>query len=60
MTDRELGTVLCALRFLQRHHGHIETTEQDMLNEIRTGNGAFKPLSTEEIDGLCERLNDET
>ena len=60
MTDRERGTVLCALRFYQQHHGHINGDEQQLLDEIRTGNGAFKPLSTEEIDGLCERLNHET
>lgn len=60
MTDRKLGTVLCALRFFQRHHGHINGGEQQFLDEIRTGNGAFEALSTEEIDGLCERLNCET
>ena len=59
------GTVLAALRFWQRlgpsrPHSvfdRLECDEQDALDDIRTGAGRFDPLTTEEIDSLCERLN---
>ena len=65
LTERELGTVLAALRFWQCHgpprpdsvFDRMETGEQDALDEIRTGSSRFDPLTIEEIDSLCERLN---
>ena len=65
LTERELGTLLAALRFWQNHgppqpnglFNRLESGEQDPLDEIRTGSGRFTPLTAEEIDGLCERLN---
>lgn len=53
-TSRELDTVLAALR---RHQDKLEDNppDEDMLKHIAEQNGA--PLSTDEIDDLCERLN---
>jgi hypothetical protein len=64
-TERELATVLAALRFWQSHgpprpnsvFDRLGSEEQDALDEIRTASGRFDPLSTEEIGRLCERLN---
>jgi hypothetical protein len=65
LTKRQLGTILAALRFWQRHgpkqensfFDRCETDEMDFLDEIRTGGGDFEDLSVEEIDELCENLN---
>ena len=55
LTDRELATVLAALRYWQ----------QDLIVNSDEGDGepiderldGLTPLSSEEIDALCERLN---
>jgi hypothetical protein len=65
LTERELGTVLAALRFWQSHgpprpnsvFDRLGSEEQDALDEIRTGSSRFDPLTADEIDPLCERLN---
>jgi hypothetical protein len=65
LSDRELATVLAALRFWQSHgppqpnsdFDRLESDDQDALDEIQTGSGRFDPLTTEDIDHLCERLN---
>lgn len=49
--DRELATVLAALRAHQRR-----TCPPDLL-DIATNGGRYVPLTSEQIDGLCERLN---
>lgn len=49
--DRELATVLAALRGHQR-----QTCAPDLL-DIATSGGLYVPLTDDEIDGLCERLN---
>jgi len=49
--DRELATVLAALR------GHQRRTCPPDLLDIATNGGRHVPLTGEEIDGLCERLN---
>lgn len=54
MTDRELGTILAALRFWQANE-NVEIN--DMLCEILTDNGRFSALTNSEIDDLCERIN---
>ena len=53
LTDRELATVLAALRYCQQdlaenHHGPISPEHFD---------GKVAPLTVAEIDGLCEHLN---
>jgi len=49
--DRELATVLAALR------GHQRRTCPPDLLDIATNGDRHVPLTCEEIDGLCERLN---
>jgi hypothetical protein len=58
-TDRELGTVLAALRTWQRHHARQMFTSDTRLPEddIATVGRTLHPLTVEEIDALCERLN---
>ena len=66
VTPQELGTILAALRFWQKHgpkqkdsfFDRIEMDEQDALNAIRTNGGEFPTdLGIENIDSLCERIN---
>ncbi|SRR5579885_1513013 len=65
MTERELATVLAALRERQRRliqqdrvsrEEALKYQEPD-LDEIATNGDKFDALSIEEIDELCERLN---
>lgn len=60
LTDRELATVLAALRcwqnrlpLLGKSHGITEA----LIQEVATNCGTIEALSAEDIDGLCERLN---
>lgn len=55
MTDRELATVLAALRYWQQdlEANDAPPISADFFAEC-------EPLTSEEIDGLCERLNSET
>ena len=53
MDNRELATVLAALRYWQREGLMSAGHEQ----EIATDQGAFEALSKWEIDALCEKLN---
>lgn len=54
LTDRELATVLAALRLWQSQDGGETNSE---LNAIASNEGQCEPLTEEEIDDLCERLN---
>jgi hypothetical protein len=56
LNDRELATVLAALRVLQSEDPS-EEREKDDIYHIRTDNGAVAQLTNDEIDALCERLN---
>lgn len=53
LDDRELATILAALRFWQRRSFGQGWAE----SEIATEGGTLCPLNTPEIDDLCERLN---
>lgn len=53
LDDRELATVLAALRLWQREGWRSGGGEHD----IATVGGELKPLSDIEIDGLCDHLN---
>ena len=66
VTPQELGTVLAALRFWQKHgpktpdsfFDRLSKEEQDALNDIRTNCGEFPTdLGIDQIDGLSVRLN---
>lgn len=54
MSDRELATVLAALRYWQ-----LNVIEDEVAEDLN-GHGSFEdhsPLDADEIDDLCERLN---
>jgi len=53
LSDRELATVLAALRYWQRGPGVETEPEWD----IATNGGALKALDHAEIDALCQRLD---
>jgi len=52
MNQRELNTILVALRILQQH-----CILRPELEAIATNDGADARMDDEEIDALCERLN---
>ncbi|MHB1892726.1 MAG: hypothetical protein ACYCTZ_04400 [Candidatus Dormibacteria bacterium] len=52
LSDRELATVLAALRYWQGECGPEDAEAADMVHFDRC-----TPLTTAEIDELCERLN---
>lgn len=54
ITDRELATVLAALRYWQLDLTELET--DGPISELHFDSGNT-PLTTDEIDELCERLN---
>lgn len=51
--DRELGTVLAALRHWQRETDWELRWQDDIASKV----GEIEPLNDHEIDELCERLN---
>ncbi len=53
LDHRETSTVLAALRHYQ---AHMDTASQDVRN-VASDDGAVEPLSEDEIDELCERIN---
>jgi hypothetical protein len=57
LDDRELATVLCALRLLQEVHGECGGDLPEQLQFIRDNAGTVEPLDLDEIDELCDRLN---
>ena len=64
LTDRELATVLAALRFWQAEmvnaYESCEADDWPSSIPVVDKGGHFrehKPLTPDEIDGLCERLN---
>lgn len=67
LNERELATVLAALRMLQRKTTMVacsldgEKWERvglpDGIDDIITDGGTITPLTDDEIDALCERLN---
>lgn len=59
LCNRELATVLAALRFHQDENlqGHAEIPDQ-AIREIAMDGCTAKPLSFDEVDRLCEKLND--
>lgn len=53
LNDREHATVLAALRSWQSQHSAVYAEYDD----IATNGGKVEPLTVDEIDRLCERLN---
>jgi hypothetical protein len=58
VSNRELATILAALRYHQAENlqGSSEIPDQ-AIREIATDGGCLRPLSSQEIDQLCERIN---
>jgi hypothetical protein len=58
MTPEELAAVLTGLRVLQKEMvKHEANLHDDPVWEIMTCGGEITPLTVEEINDLCERLN---
>ena len=53
ISERETATILAALRYWQREGSMSAGYERD----IETDFDRLKPLSAEEVDALCERIN---
>jgi len=58
VSRRELATILAALRFHRDENlqGGRDIADQ-FIKEIATDGGLFKPLNSQEVSKLCERLN---
>jgi hypothetical protein len=56
LTDRELATILVALRVYQQY-GVRNSLQSDALNDIASNCGKFEKMDDVEIDDLCDRLN---
>jgi hypothetical protein len=54
LNDRELNTVLAALREWQ-----ATTTDFERREHMIAADNGVKPLTDDEIDALCDRLNTE-
>ena len=55
---RELATILAALRFHEDENLQAGRDVPDhLVKEIATDGGLFKPLKSQEVNKLCERLN---
>lgn len=57
LNDRELGTVLAALRYWQRRALDGATQLHCLPEYDIAADGDMEPLSANEIDELCERIN---
>lgn len=57
LEDDELAAVLAGLRLLQNHLKEPGIEELGVVADILTNGGTLEPLSVEEINALCERLN---
>jgi hypothetical protein len=57
VSEKELATILAALRFYQRAKDQDPTGLPNWTGEIASNQEEFKPLDGEAIDRLCENLN---
>ena len=57
MKGRERATVLAALRVYQQQLENYGGAPPQDVEDIATNMFEFEPMSSEEIDGLCERMN---
>ena len=58
LDGRELATILAALRYYQAENLQADGEAADQAaGEIASDGGRLQPLTREEIDALCERLN---
>jgi hypothetical protein len=55
---RELATILAALRFHQDENLQTGRDIRDqVIKDIATDNGSLKPLNSQDVSRLCERMN---
>ena len=58
LNDRELAAVLAALRMRQKYLRHTTAIgRSDHAYDIASDGGALEPLTAQEIEELCERIN---
>lgn len=57
ITDRQLHTVLAALRYWQSVSTEVGTLTFSECTELATNSGACTELNAVEIDELCEDIN---
>jgi hypothetical protein len=57
MNERELATTLAALRYWQQDMIDIQDQDEDNWMADSTHFEKHQPLTVEEIDALCEKLN---
>ena len=57
ITERELGTILAALRFLQFAIEQDSEVVPAWAHDVATNHQQFDALGAGEIDQLCETLN---
>jgi hypothetical protein len=58
MTQREHAAIMTGLRILQNEiEKHGNDMEDDPVWDIMTCGGELTPLTIEEINALCERIN---
>lgn len=55
--DREVATILAALRFYQAGRQFDASARMEAIDDIATNGGDVDALDAEEIDELCERIN---
>lgn len=60
LLDRQVATILAALRAYQSDMKGGTFTDTDAICCIATNGYTLEPLTPEEIDTLCERLNTTT
>lgn len=56
LNHRELSTVLAALRYYQATLAKVSEPDEGIA-DIASDGGEVRPLTVDEIDGLCERIN---
>jgi len=58
VSDRELATILAALRYHQAENLQGKSEIADLaIREVASDSGLLKPLTAQECDRLCERIN---
>jgi hypothetical protein len=55
--ERELATILAALRYHQDENLKAATIPDQFIRDIASNGGILEPLTFQEVDTLCERLN---
>lgn len=55
--DRELATILAALRFHQDENLQVRNIPDQAIKDIATDCGSLEPMNFDEVGKLCERIN---